>query len=247
MWRKFSIIIIIFYIILFLSLEVIVMAYVAPTVRSVGDAVTAADYNIMANSVIQVAGLSQGVFTNEAARDAAITSPTKGMIAYITAPTIPAATGTLTAAPTGGVKTIYNGSVWVCVTPVGAATAASGTTIATAYAAALSGSPGTNPSVTLVTGTTALITHSFVGSQTGVGHLAYQSVAISGAGVVAASVDWEGAMYNGAAGLQSYVTIPQVITGLTAGTNTFTLQYKSSASGQTATIYNRRLIVQGVA
>jgi hypothetical protein len=41
-----------FYFILFLFLEVIVMAYVAPTVRSVGDAVTAADYNIMANDVI---------------------------------------------------------------------------------------------------------------------------------------------------------------------------------------------------
>jgi hypothetical protein len=38
--------------ILFLFLEVIVMAYVAPTTRSVGDAVTAADYNIMANDVI---------------------------------------------------------------------------------------------------------------------------------------------------------------------------------------------------
>lgn len=31
------------------------MAYVAPTVRSVGDAVTAADYNIMANDVIALA------------------------------------------------------------------------------------------------------------------------------------------------------------------------------------------------
>jgi len=31
------------------------MAYVAPTVRSVGDAVTAADYNIVANSVIALA------------------------------------------------------------------------------------------------------------------------------------------------------------------------------------------------
>jgi hypothetical protein len=41
-----------FYIILFLFLEVIVMAYVAPTIRSVGDAVTAADYNIMANDVL---------------------------------------------------------------------------------------------------------------------------------------------------------------------------------------------------
>lgn len=34
------------------------MAYVAPTVRSVGDAVTAADYNIMANDVIDLRSYS---------------------------------------------------------------------------------------------------------------------------------------------------------------------------------------------
>jgi hypothetical protein len=34
------------------------MAYVAPTTRSVGDAVTAADYNIMANDVINLRGLA---------------------------------------------------------------------------------------------------------------------------------------------------------------------------------------------
>lgn len=41
------------------------MAYVAPTVRSVGDAVTAADYNIMANDVLdhetRIAALPRGV------------------------------------------------------------------------------------------------------------------------------------------------------------------------------------------
>jgi len=53
MWREFSIIIIVLFLYYsFLSLEVIVMTYVAPTIRSVGDAVTAADYNIMANDVI---------------------------------------------------------------------------------------------------------------------------------------------------------------------------------------------------
>jgi hypothetical protein len=53
LWREFSIIIIVLFLYYsFLFLEVIVMAYVAPTIRSVGDAVTAADYNIMANDVI---------------------------------------------------------------------------------------------------------------------------------------------------------------------------------------------------
>jgi hypothetical protein len=84
LWGWFSIC---FCFILFFSysLEVIIMAYVAPTIRSVGDAVTAADYNIMANDVLQFAPFVQGVFTNEAARDAAVTSPTEGMHVYLTA------------------------------------------------------------------------------------------------------------------------------------------------------------------
>ena len=40
------------------------MAYVTPTVRSVGDAVTAADYNIMANDVIQLATPAYGTLTS---------------------------------------------------------------------------------------------------------------------------------------------------------------------------------------
>jgi hypothetical protein len=86
------------------------------------------------------------VFTDEAARDAAITSPTEGMHAYLTASTVAAATGDTTAVPTG-VQTIYNGSAWVCVTTIGASTAATGSTTSSSFTATLSGSPGTNPSV----------------------------------------------------------------------------------------------------
>ena len=47
------------------------MAYVAPTIRSVGDAVTAADYNIMANDVINLralANVQQTVLTSAASQ-----------------------------------------------------------------------------------------------------------------------------------------------------------------------------------
>ena len=105
---------------------------------------------------IKQSQINDFVFTTEAARDAAITSPTEGMRAYITAPTIPAATGGITNIPTG-IQTIYNGSVWVCITPVGAGETATGTTTSASYTATLSGSPGTNPTVTLVTGTSAIV------------------------------------------------------------------------------------------
>ena len=202
---------------------------------------------------IKQSQINDFVFTTEAARDAAITSPTKGMRAYITAPTIPTATGAVTIIPTSGIQTIYNGSHWVCITPVGAYTEATGTTIATAYSASLSGSPGVNPSVTLVTGTTALIMHSFVGLQSGVGHWGQQSVAVAaaaggvGGGTLAASDNWSAYAQNFSAGATLSVSVSQIITGLTAGWNTFTLQYYSSASSQTATMLRRRLTVQGIA
>lgn len=179
-------------------------------------------------------------FTTEAARDAAITSPTEGMIAYLTAPTVPAATGDATAVPTG-VRTIYNGTVWVCVTPIGANTTATGTTTSTSYTATLSGSPGTNPTVTIVTGTTALVSAYASGSNAGT-NSSYMSVAVSGAGTVAAS-DSYGFFTGASATNRNGMT--WIITGLTAGTNTFTLQYR--VAGNTLTIANRTLVVEGIA
>lgn len=191
------------------------------------------------------AGLAQTVrvFTNEAARDAAITAPSEGMIAYLTAPTVPAATGGTTALPTG-ICTIYNGSVWVCVTPVSAYTQNTGTTTSATYTATLSGSPGTNPSVTLVTGTTALVSLTALLSTNTVGNGAVVSVAVSGAGTVAASDDFW-AVTTTTQTIQCSRNV--MLTGLTAGTNTFTLQYKNGTAGITTTAGYRGITVQGIA
>ena len=180
-------------------------------------------------------------FVNEAARDAYITSPVEGQLAYITAPTIPAATGGVTILPTG-ITTIYNGSVWVCTTEVGAHTTNVGTTTSASFTATLSGSPGTNPSVTLVTGTTAVV-HLGCTLYVNVTANVYMGVAVSGAGTVAAGAPWfvKSSITNG----MSYGRTA-VITGLTAGTNTFTLQYQSDGS-HTATFQDRTLTVKGVA
>lgn len=186
------------------------------------------------------ANAGHSVFTNEAARDAAITAPTEGLMAYLTAPTVPAATGASTFVPTG-VVTIYNGSVWVCTSAVGAHTAASGAVTSTSYTATLTGSPGTNPTVTLITGTTALVSIGAFLNNSGAG-TSIMSVAVSGAGTVAASDAW-GLSVTGSSYFGNGLTF--VITGLTAGTNTFALNYRVGSN--TGNYEQRRITVQGIA
>ena len=186
------------------------------------------------------------VFTTEAARDAAITAPFEGQVAYITASTIAAATGNKTFVPTG-VTTIYNGSVWVCVTEVGARNDATNTTTSsTSYVSTLT-NDATAISVTLVTGTTALVSISVYQTGTGVTQTLSSTVAVSGATTIAAAdsnattCDYN---VNYAGGQQS--TRVFVFDGLTAGTNTFTLNYKTSA-GSNVGFYKRALTVKGIA
>lgn len=173
-------------------------------------------------------------FTNEAARDAALTSPTEGMVAYLTTPTVPAATGTTTSLPTG-IITIYNGTVWVCITSVGTSSSGASNNFTTSYADMTIA--GAVSSVTLVTGTTALV--SYAGRINGNGNFAALSVKT---GTVAASDNW--AAYNQAA---AYITVGRsfVLTGLTAGTNTFTLQGKNNVAGTNCDQVT--LNVQGIA
>lgn len=159
------------------------------------------------------------IFTTEAVRDAALTSLSEGMVAYLTSPTVPSAAGTVTNVPTG-VLTIYNGSVWVCKTQIGANSAGTSSTFGTSYVnigAAVT-------SVTLVTGTSALV--SYAARINGNGNFAVVSVKTD---TVAASDNF-GAFNQASA----YITVGRtfVMSGLTAGTNTFTMQAKSNvASG----------------
>ena len=186
------------------------------------------------------------VYTNEAARDAAIPAPSEGMQCYLTAPTIPAATGAITAVPSG-IQTIYNGSVWVCVTEVGARSETNGTTLSTSFVSTLTGD-ATAISVTLVTGTTALINLGFTGFTAGT--TMYASVAVSGATTLASSIGraaFKQDLSNAVANITSHQA-SFILTGLTAGTNTFTLEYKviAAATGN----FNsgaRNLVVKGIA
>lgn len=217
------------------------MAYSFPATISTGDVLTASTWN---QAIRENQKFGMATFTNEAARDAAITSPEEGMRAYLTAPTVPAATGATTAIPTG-VTTVYNGSVWVCTTPVSAITAAIGTTTSATFTASLSGTPGTNPSATLVTGTTALVSIAANVYSSAAGAGPTMSVAVSGAGTVAASDDFSLELDPSAANYATTLTWTAVITGLTAGANTFTLQYR--ARSNTSSFRRRSITVVGIA
>ena len=183
------------------------------------------------------------VFTTEAARDAAITSPTEGMRAYLTASTVAAATGATTTVPTG-VQTIYNGTNWVCVTPVGAFSIINtANTASTSYVTTLTADT-TAISVTLVTGTTAKIDLNAHARQNSADSI-FLTYSVSGATTIAAA-DVNGArVANGLANLTAAYARSAIITGLTAGTNTFTLNYRVTAG--TSTWETRNLVVSGVA
>ena len=214
------------------------MAWTTPGTAVAGDVLTAAFWNEQVRDNML---MGNPVFADEAARDAAIPSPVEGQRCYLTAPTVPAAAGATTFVPTGA-QTIYNGSVWVCVTPVSAYNGTQAQTTSTSYTASLTGDSGANPSVTLVTGTTALVSIRSRVVQSGAGSNVFCSFAVSGAGTVAAS-DSNALFQQGTTDMRYGHTL--VVSGLTAGTNTFTMQYKVSAN--TGSYGFRQITVQGIA
>jgi len=202
-----------------------------------GQILTAAQMNTLQQQAVMT-------FTNEAARDAALTAPSEGMVAYLTAPTVPAATGATTLVPSG-IQTIYNGTSWVCVTEVAGFTVTAGTTTSSGAFTPTLTSGGINPSVTVTTGTTALITVAAnCSNSTAVS--SYMSIAISGATTLSADTfetTW-GAARNALGTLQT-ASRTYAISGLTAGTNTFTLNYL--VAGGTGTWAARSITARGIA
>lgn len=214
------------------------MAWVTPTSVSTGDTLQASEWN---QSVVLNSLMGQPVFTNEAARDAAISSPSEGQVCYLTAPTVPAATGGTTYVPTG-ITTVYNGSAWVCVTEVGAYTSDNGSTTSATFTTTLS-SGGTNPTVTLSTGATAFVAWSLDMYNSG-GSSTLATVSVSGATTIAAIANIE-MITTAAANQQMTFTAHAIISGLTAGSNTFSLNYRTA--GNTGQFLRRRITVKGIA
>ena len=213
------------------------MAWTAPSTFVAGAILTAASLN----TNVRDNSLAGGpIYATEALRDAAITSPFEGQRAYITGSTEAAATGSTTAVPTG-IQTIYNGTSWVCVTQVGALVVTSQTTTSTSYVDLATA----GPAVTLRTGTTALVNISALITADATSAVALMNFAVSGA-TTRAAVDTESAFVQSAAGSQQLALgRTQIISGLTAGINTFTTKYRVTAS--TGRFENRTINVQGIA
>ena len=212
--------------------------------------ITAARMNNIETGILAIeagqGAITNGIYTNEAARDAAIVSPTEGMRVYLTSPTVPAATGTTAILPTG-ITTIYNGSVWVCVTDVASDSLTTSTLTGFAYTSTFTGADTTANSVTLVTGTTAILLMTVNAFPSGGGALSLAlSASVSGASTIAAAdTHCVGTALTTTNTVQVTIGGSVLMTGLTPGTNTFTLNGKISAGN--LPLYRRFIGVRGIA
>lgn len=124
-------------------------------------------------------------------------------------------------------------------TPGTNAVGGSETTTSTTYTSTLSGGAGSaGPAVTVTSGPKALIAFHCRQSSSVSGTNVWTSVAVSGATAIAANDSW--AFSSDTTG-QLYHGISYIEPNLTAGSNTFTMQYR--VSGGTGTFSNRRLNV----
>jgi hypothetical protein len=122
---------------------------------------------------------------------------------------------------------VWNGSAWVCVTPQSASNNGSGSRSSTAYGDL---GTGAGPSVSIQTGARALVTISAV-AQSSFNNFMYISFDVTGATTVAAidnNSTWTRELTAGG-GFGSGISRTLIITGLTAGINTFTMKYRGSA------------------
>lgn len=118
-----------------------------------------------------------------------------------------------------------------------------GTTTSTSYTATLSGSPGTNPSVSVTVPASGCVLVCFsaqVHNDTAGSRLSV-SYAVSGANTVAATDSKNLHFRSGTAAQAAEFGVTHLLTGLTPGSTTFTLQYRVNAN--TGTFLNRKLTV----
>ncbi len=121
-----------------------------------------------------------------------------------------------------------------------------GTTTNTSYNSTLGGTPGTNPAVTITTGERALVLLSADMAGSGTAGFVTMGYDVSGATTLGASEDRSVYMetYTGNANKRLRVSEGHIVTGLTAGSNVFTLTYKyGSGGGSTATFQRRSITV----
>ena len=133
---------------------------------------------------------------------------------------------------------VYNGVHWVNLIPDGATVLTSQTT----SSGTLGDLATVGPSVTIDTGTSALVSVScFAFNTLGAGNTAFMSPAVSGASSIAASTNFGARTTFWTSNASVSMSGFFIMTGLTAGSNTFTAKY--STDGSTISFGNRYLIV----
>ena len=176
------------------------------------------------------------MFTTETARDAAITSPTEGMHIYLTAPTVPSATG----ATITGIRQVHNGANWVTVSPIMGVVATSEQNTSATYASMATA----GPVVTIQTGTSALVTVSARINNAVATRYGYAGFSVSGATTIAAADT--SAVIVGSSNAEITVDVSNSFyVTLSAGTNTFTMLYRRDVNNTSVGL--RALTVRGLA
>ena len=188
---------------------------------------TAAQQNISA-------GTGVPVFATTVTRDAAFGGSNKTL-----------AEGQLCYLESTNVVQYYDGAAWATVGPNTPASYqyAQVLTLQSTTSTSYTDLATVGPSITATTGTTALVTFTVTADATTIGgDQGYASVAVSGASTVAANDDWSTVTRLGG----NFVTMSRTygFTGLTAGSNVFTMKYRNG-SGSTVRFTNRGLVVWG--
>jgi hypothetical protein len=183
-------------------------------------------------------------FATEAARNSAINTLYEGVTAYVQSSTEVSATGAETFLP-AGITTVYDGSNWVCTTPVSARTATTGTVDVNPWVALTGG--GTAPTVTLRTGTKAFVTiQAVVQPSVASTQLYYMGVVVTGASSIGAGGNWYAGAPSSIAGADRGLNGSFVVTGLTPGLNTFGLQYGRVNVGGAVSFSSRSITAVGL-
>jgi len=189
---------------------------------SPGDTLTAANVNLLSNGI--------AVFSGTATRDAAFGSAGEKTLAE----------GQFAFTEDTNTTWFYTGAVW---SPISGNFATAQTNSAQATTSTTYVDLATVTSVTVITGTSALCIWHAAGNNASNNAGVYVSVAVSGATTVAASDTIANYLQVPSSSLGIYFPIHSghIFTGLTAGSNTFTLKYRTNPG--TATFDTRGIQV----
>lgn len=136
---------------------------------------------------------------------------------------------------------VYNASTWISLTAKTAEVLTAQTTTSTAYADLATA----GPQVTILCGGKALVTVSAEGSLNTAPDISFAAVAVSGATTRAAADDYGTVIGHPVANVTIGGHSTFEMAGLTPGSNTFKLRYRTTG-GSTATFLRRRISVVGV-